>query len=560
MEISSRYHSYTSTLPLQRKARRLLVRLRAGADHLPLARFLLKIRLLPLGRPGILALGRLTLSELTRAEILSLKSSSKTRKDTVALPNVFRGLEQDAVRQFLKAARDPGYLRKVFLEELGIPTNKHFSLSRLGRLFEAVVGDFHSSVLIRIYNFRGPPARWPSELLPEGGDWVAKVAAPPSPILVKRRIIFPFIRRVCCDFRNWSGQSDHPSRTKVFTFPVAPKTLSVQEALAYRILLEIVRLRIKSGTPKSDTSLAKYLSLGLSILQSEAGGRKYPKITKVLLEAERRVLAARISLGLPNTKVRPHSKKVAPRVLELNLIPIRFLEKLVFSDPPAVEDTPRSTIQAILLIDLFTGRRISDFADATLADFSRHFGLLDLTISSTKVRSTRGIKLPQHRLLPPPALSYVNAWLNEIVKKYRSNLGITLFELVTGTPRIVGSPKGAASQTLDNALIRSLGGDLSRIHIFRYAYGTWGAVAAVLAWQQELREHPMIAPWVRDSWFFSDGQMEQWKELIGSSTADPILVVSQVLGHINTGELQRDYCIAWVLLAAISAAAAPQGR
>jgi len=551
MALSSRTHSHTSTPALANDARFLLKLLAQFAPSSPLARFLLQSRKLALGKSGLKALGKLPFSAFKESDEIHLKSSSKKNRCRATLPNVFLGLDDEAIRQFLRAARDPKFLRTSLLDKVFYPTNKHFTISRIGRLFEAVVGDHHPSVLIRIANFRGIPARWPEKLLPNGGEWVLHPISSAAGSKPHKGSIFPFARRVCRDFRNWARD---PSKLSKFDFLEPPEDLSPNEASAYQILREIVRLQENTGKkPISPTSLAKYLLNALDILESKEKRGKLAKATAPSKEALRRIKAACTSLKYERVDGYYTLAKAVERKLKLNLVPIRFLEETVFSKRPLVKDIAKSTSHVILLIDLFTGRRVSDFADVKFSDFSQHLGLLDLTISATKVRSMRGIKLPQHRLLPPPAFEYVKEWATEVLKQHSGNPQITLYELITGQSRTVGTPKDVASEALDRALVKSLNGDLTRLHVLRYSFGTWAPIAATLCWHPDLMIHPRIAPWVKDSLFFSDPQMVQWRDLSSSPTGDPFDVISRILGHTSTGELQRDYCISWTILADISA-------
>jgi hypothetical protein len=277
-------------------------------------------------------------------------------------------------------------------------------------------------------------------------------------------------------------------------------------------------------------------------------------VTFIARQVKRLVKDARNSLGIAHAKTNPFAGgQLALRELELNLVPMRFLEALVFSNLPAVSDLSRSTAHVILLIDIYTGRRIADFADTILGDIIEYFNLLDLTITSTKVQSMRMGKLPLHRLFPLPAMAYIRNWLRALVAADCYRADITIFELITGNKRILRTSKEVTAQELDRSLVKALDGDMTRMHLFRYTFATWAPIAAMLSWHQNLRTHPIIAPWVRDSYFFSDTQMAQWQALSVSPTADPFTTVSCILGHTNTDELQRDYFMAWHLMAQLTA-------
>jgi hypothetical protein len=210
-----------------------------------------------------------------------------------------------------------------------------------------------------------------------------------------------------------------------------------------------------------------------------------------------------------------------------------------------------ATCRILLLEEHFTGRRTSDFGDVTLGEFSTIADSTDLTIRRTKVRSIRDLHLPQHRLLPKRAYDYILKWLLFARQKYSETT--TLCEVITGEPWIIGAPLEDVRKRLEPHLIPHLGGKLSRLHVLRYAFGTWAPVAALLACHPDLLRHPEIRVWTGGSYFFRAKQLAAWRDLMGSPLASILTAPEHILGHTSVRELREDYCISWHLLMLIHA-------
>jgi len=546
-EVTCRYQAFSSPDGLREQAVILFDRIRLGREMSPFLDFLWKIRLLPLGRPGLLALGRLTLHDFVTTDVLTLSRKSRTgRISRINVPNVFRDHEPVGIRSFLRAARDPAHLRDLLLREARLPLSPTFSFSTLGRLYESLPAASHSGLLIRICNFRGEPVRWPASMHPNGGDIIARQAETSQTLGSKKRRRTAWlrsVRKVVRGFRTFARNAPRGDSVAglEYVFPTLDG-ISNEEREDYQIILEIVKIRNETGTPRSPASLSKYLHDAIDLLTAQHNHQKLSP-TKSRRQAERLITTARQRLKLSPGHRATHLG-APPSKLKLNLVPVRFLEQTVLESLPDPTDLRRSLGRLLVIIALFTGRRASDYADATVGHFRASFGFLDLNIPSTKSASVKGLNLPLHQLIPPDLHGFLHSVTNALVRSYQPET--TLYEILTGKPLKVGCGKEAARE-ISAAEAESLDNTITRTHTFRYAFATWAPIAAILAWNQDLLSDPRIHPWVNDSHFFSLAMLAEWRDLTGSRTADPFVVVSQLLGHTSTSELQRTYCVSWLV-------------
>jgi len=560
-EVTARYHAFSSPVTCREEAQFLFDSIKSRKAASSFLRFLEKIRLLPLGRPGVLALGRLKFDEILSNEFLTLRRRERSKAwRQVLVPNVFRGHDPRGIRKFLKAARDPKVLRRLLLQEAGFPSPETFSLSTLGRLYESLPAETHSPLLIRICNFRGTVVRWPAKNLPEGGDIVAAGADLPSERdhhRNRRNRRTNRVRKAIRGFRTAIRHaSDHgdPDALPHYVFPHL-EGLSSEEAQAYHVIKEMVAIKNETGVPRSHDALSKYLHDAIDLLEAEQTGSSL-RPTKPRIHVQRLIQSARKRLGQPSGCGAIKAGHVTRKV-QLNLVPLRFLESLVLRNLPDPLDLPLALGRLLVIIALSTGRRASDFADTTVGHFSLFSNLLDLTILQTKTASVTRIQLPLHRLIPPSLRPYAAQVINALATAYATET--TLYEVLTGKKRRIGSGKSKAAHCISSAESESLDDEITRTHTFRYAFGTWAPVAAILAWQPDLCSHPRIQPWVEGSAFFGPEMLAEWRHLTGSATADPFITVSRILGHTSSGELLHSYCTSWVIqlqIAAINAAKA----
>jgi len=554
MEVSSRHHGFSSPDDFRRQAADLFHRLEVGKETSSFLGFLEKIRLLPLGRPGVCALARLTFEKLSSHDTLTLRRVQKPKSPRIVIPNVFRGHDPMGIRQFLRVAKDPAHLQKLLLLEAGFVVAGNFTISTLGRLYEALPVPTHSPLLIRICNWRGCSVRWPAEMLLDGGEVIAPHSGKQSKGAKRKR---SRIRAVIRAFRTAGRNSScggGPKSGADFEFPDL-EGLSADESETYVIIREIVRTRQKTRLPRRDSSFANYLHQAVDLIEAEQKGFKLGS-TPPRRQAHRLINEARERLKLPTPSTSVISAPVEVKI-RLNLVPIRFIEDLVYTDLPAATETREALARLLVIISLATGRRASDFSGLTLAHFSAVLHFTDLTIPHTKVATVTSLPLPLHRLIPQPIRPYVARVIEQLALRYEK--GTTIYEILSGGSGRATDGKDKITAKISAAEAESLDNEVSRSHTHRYAFGAWAPVAATLAWTPELRDDPRIRPWVEGSHFFCPHMLEEWRKLTGSAASDPFDAVSRILGHTSTSELQRVYCVSWTILleiAVIKAAAA----
>ena len=585
--VSTRYQSHTSTPELVDAGVMLWDAIEEYRDSSALAGFLFRLRLLPLGKPGIAALCSLEITDFGGTEWLHLSSAMPrhaTSEYVITIPNVFACLPAEAIRDFLRAGRDPEFLRDQCSIKLRCPLPRRFSMSTLARLYEARLSPHHTPLLIRIANFRGEDARWPVEMLLEGKTWIvpATPSAPPAEAegsdvalgfkeltlpaevegltaasgnkdstdtLEPGRKHRPYLHTeaVICAYRTWA---DDPPEGSNFEFPEPDERLMKRrrDLTAYRILREIVRLEAKPGQPLP-ASLARYFRDFFTVLSAEAKRKAPPRVSTTMKQMHRLIEEARASLKMPCVKSKGlFSGSPAPRLLKLYLVPFRVLESLILGNPPVLTDVRAVTAYVLQMIDLYSGRRLSDFAATSFRDIVRSGNAMDFTLTKTKTTSSRGIHLPLHRLLPAQCQPILTAWWQMVQDP--AFAGITPYEVVTGTAPSRDSTHvrcrlAEAFQTLDLVTF-------ARHHQIRYAFASWAPIAVELARSPWLSRHPKLEPWIRDSAFFSEEQLAQWTEILGSQTASAFRAIACILGHSSTHELEVDYCITWSMLMLIA--------
>lgn len=548
MAVSSRYHAFSSPDDIRRQTSALFHRLEMGRKSSPFLGFLEKIRLLPLGRPGILALGRLTFVELSTQDTLTLLRDRKSKGPRIVIPNVFHGHDPRGIRQFLRAAKDPSYLQKLLLREAGFAVAGNFTISTLGRLFEALPVATHSPLLIRICNWRGSGVRWPSEILPDGGEVVAPCRSAEQSKGAKRKR--SPIRNVIRAFRTAARNSPYGEKAilRINFESLNIEGLSAEESEAYRIVREMDLMRMETRVPRSNDSFAIYLQEALNLIEAGQKGSKL-EATQPRREAYRLIVRARMRLQLPVESAFTITKSTAVK-LRLNLLPVRFIEDMVYTNLPDATQSQDALSRVLVIIALSTGRRASDFAGLTMAHFSAILHLTDLTIPDTKTFTVTDLKLPLHRLIPPSLQPYLARVIEQLVLRYDPKT--TIYEILTGGKGQATDGKNKMTAIISAAEAESLDNQITRTHTFRYVFGAWAPVVATLAWTPELCDDPRIRPWVEGSHFFCSEMMEVWRKLTVSATADPFVPVSQILGQTSTAELQRVYCVSWTLLLEIA--------
>lgn len=558
VNVSSRYGSFSSNQEIREQAAFLFHRISILRSGSPFLSFLHRIRLLPLGRCGLLALSRIEVKRFLSHKHLILRRMQKIKRwRDIIIPNVFLDLSPEGIRQFRRAARDSAFLRDILLNEAGFAVPPAFSFSTLGRLYESMPTITHSPLHIRICNFHEPFVRWPCHYLDAGGPIICETnrTIVNKPLKKRRRKWFR-IQMVIKGFRTAIRNASINKDTIMeihYEFPVL-EGLSSDEAEAYSIIQEIVKIQKETKTPKQMTSLSKYLHDAFHILLAEKRKCKL-KQNQANRHAQRLIIKARNRLNLVSDCEVIRETDVANKI-HLNLVPQRFLEQILANNLPELSDIKLAFSRALAVIFYSTGRRSSDFADVTVGHFSQVLEMRDLTIPNTKSALVKNLHLPLHRLLIPSLRPYVMSVIRTVSEEYSSDT--TCSEILSGVKRRIHTDKDQASMIIRAGVVRSLDHKwITRSHTFRYAFGTWAPVAAILAWHQELCSHPLINPWVRDSDFFSPEMLNQWRDLTGSPAADPLKVVSRILGHSNPRELQGTYCVSWTIqlqLAAIIAA------
>jgi len=557
---SSRMHGFTSTPSLRENGTRLW---HAVEDALPfslLAQFMWKLRLLPLGVPGIKALTRVPLVDFAESDWLKLPSPMPRHRRTgyaLTIPNVFRELSPEAHKDFIRASRDQKFLREKVLNEWGFCCDRRFSMRALARLIEAGLHTRHVPVLIRICNFRGEDARWPVNLLPEGDNWIAHAYAPSRDRKQRRNnIVFPIARSMVRDFSNWANASAKPDESAIqmeqgYEFRVPDQSMSLADQEACNIVVEIARMSKEAGEPRENGSLARYLRAVPEVLISQHKKRRPKRISAPLKEAHRLVQQARMNLGLPichdeENRFRGHPE---PPILQLNLVPFQALETKIIGELTVEENIAVFTVKVLQIVATYTGRRLSDFALTTLGHLHYEAGAADFTLPRTKAKHARNIHLPLHRLLPQHALNYVIEWLRKMTGLVENNgisTGTTLYELVTGTR------PPHAKEMVRNGLLRAfdklLPDGVTRYHQCRYAFASFAPLAILIAYHPSIATHHLITPWITGSEFFGAKQLDNWRALLGTRTTNPFAVIRTTLGHANENELEADYCVSWPLL------------
>jgi hypothetical protein len=542
--------------------------LEKGAAKSPFAQFVLRIRQLPFGVPAITALARLSKGDLQTAEYLRLASTSNRHRNTgygVIAPNIFADLPFEAHSQFLRAGRDPKYLRRLLRYEIGYLPKRRFNLRSLARLIESVAHDYHSPTLLRIYNFRRPDARWPVKIstAPDIG-WIAETNPDdPQPRVsqTRRKTTFRYTNYLIRLFRRWTRSAHLSGATFNFSqfIRALPRNVDADDRQACAVIEEVVRHQRQTGKPHSLVSLSRYLRDLPRLLRAERAGGSF-KAGGPMRQLYRLVKAARARLGMHCV---PRSSKlfsgVPPRRLELNLVPFARLEHdLLGTEAPPLDDLPAATSYVVLAIDVWTGRRSSDFALVRVRDLLEEEAAVDLTLPATKTRSAKNVRLPLHRLLPERILTYVRQWRVNIVTAFRGDA--TLYEIITGYPPPHGLDKDAVRSGLIAAFKRIFGIDHTRYHQARYAFASWAPVAIALSREPELLNEPFLAPWLEGSEFFSEQQLANWRSLVGSISGDSFALIASILSHVSAHELETDYCIAWPMLARINAAFAARAQ
>jgi len=560
-KLSGHGSAFSSSERLREDGALLWRAVETALDTSLLAQFLWRLRRLPLGRPGITALARLNADEFRASEWLRLPSPMRRHKRMgyqATIPNVFADISPVAHKTFLRAARNPKCLRQILISEMKFCCDLRFTMATLARIIEACVYEDHDPVLVRICNFRGLDARWPAELLPDGDSWIAHAHVPAKKTPKRRENRLPMAERMVREFRSWAGNATgkdtaphelhQPDSNLAQTDPVDWEACQIVRAIAKNAKA--------TGRPSGMGSLARYLRDVLAVLKLERRGRRAQRLTPTLKEAHRLVRQAREQLDLPSTNSDGSLFRgpSAPRVLKLNLVPFRVLESLVTGACPCIEESAASTAHVMQLVDLYTGRRLSDFALTTLGDLDDEPAAADFALPRTKSKRARNIRLPVHRLLPATARAYFSRWFQEMrrrIAKGDFTERTTLFEVVTGNPPPV--VKDCVRDRLIQAF-RTAGEErLTRYHQFRYAFASSAPVAIELARQPWLASHPLIAPWIVGSDFFSEAQLTNWAALLGSRTASAFGVLRTILGHTAETELEMDYCVSWPLLVLISA-------
>ena len=545
MATSIRNYALTTNPILERDARELFNVISKHRKNDPLAASLYCVRALPLGRPGIIALARVKQSSFLSDEFLLLPHPRK-RGCAIPLPNVFRDLDVSAIRDFLKVARDPSYFR-FRLREMGYLTPAIFSWNRFARLVEAIQFDYGDNILLQVYNFR-VSARWPDLCTNETETQAAKKEASSSPSPKRIRLKFQRVRRICLDYRKAIRRSSEVDGPLNFLFPdAAPKDLGLGEGDVYRIIRHIFEENNRDQV--SPVSLCSYLRCALKILEADSSHRAISD-TPPFRQAHRLIAKAVETLDIPI--VEPPRWKKVPRENEqpLNLPTPRLLEQMIFRTRVPVTDIRAATASVGLHISLFTGRRSSDWADVRLGGFAGFLGVDELTIPTTKVKRVRNIRLPLLRLLPTDSLAYVREWHAHLIVRLSENT--TLFELVTGEKRRVGSLKNNVRDRWVSSIQSATGLELTRLHQFRHAFATWALVAILLARHPHLAKMKPVAALIEGATFFSAAQLANWREL-SRELEDPLNIVCRVLGHTSPHELIHSYAVAWPLLAQMRA-------
>lgn len=559
-QISSKKHGFTSSSLLRENESLLWRAVQDAQNFSPLAQFVWKLRLLPLGVPGIKALARVPLTDFAALDWLKLPSPMPRHKRTgyaLTVPNVFRDLSSQAHKDFLRAARDQMFFRGKVLAEWGFACARRFSLRALARIIESGLPIRHAPVLIRICNFRGEDARWPVELLPEGANWIACAYTPIRDRKPNRRTFpFPTAQSMVRDFSNWVNThakpgDQEPKESKGYEFLIPAKIMSPADTEACKIVVEIVRIARETGTPREYGSLARYLRAVLQVLLAQHKNRRPQRISAPLKEAHRLVLKARMRLGLPicnDTANHFRGPRSSP-VLKLNLVPFRALESKIIGELGAGEDIATTTAKVLQIVATYTGRRLSDFGLTALGNLHYEAGTTDFTLPRTKAKHVRNIHLPLHRLLPKRALDFYLEWLRNITTLVESSIlsaDTTLYELVTGTH------PPHAKEMVRNGLLRAFGklwpDGVTRYHQCRYAFASFAPLAILIAWHPGITTHPLIQPWIAGSEFFGTQQRDNWQALLGTRTTNPFAIIRTVLGHANEHELEVDYCVSWPLL------------
>lgn len=532
----------------------LFKRLQEVQQSCPLAQFLCKLRLLPLGRTAILSLGRLTANAF-KAEDLHLppiKRKNSKRRSPAIIPNVFRELPVSAIREFLRACKDSGFFRSKLLA-IGCPVDTRFGIRTFARLAESLLYDYENNTLIEIANFRGLAPRWPAEILSTGGACFTSLhrqdAVSPKGTLRKRissKRPLPVADRFAKSYRTAVRDRSQIDGDEFFYFPEMPVEIAHKDREACLILKELFKLRAETNQPRSDTAFSKYLQQVVFVLSHESKRKRIRRIGPETKQALRLIKAVRMRLKMePASPNLAHGNALKKPLLNLNLIPIRFVEKMLLDRLPDPANTPISTGRVILLEALFSGRRISDFGEITLGSFQDFCDVSDMTLRRTKIHSVRMLPIPQSRLLPKIVNDYVADWHAYALVRYSKET--TLFEIITGNRRVVGSPLESVRTALDPYLIAQTNNSMTRLHLLRYTFGTWSPVAALLAWYPHLTSHSSLHPWTKDSLFFSDSQLEAWRELTACPLASVLEAPRKLLAHTSERELRQTYCISWHL-------------
>ncbi|MEP6668742.1 MAG: hypothetical protein ABJF10_06290 [Chthoniobacter sp.] len=560
-QTTARRHGHSTNSKLLADGIYLLEAIQWCRDE-PLASFLSRLRLLPLGVPGITALAALDPSAFIGADWLLIPSLMKRHQKSgysIRVPNVFKGLDADAIQDFLRAAKDPAVLRKLLMAELQYYVSPDFSMRSLARLFEARLHECHSPLLIRVCNFRGQNARWPMAMLEGGTSWICsevKLDADPAPRCPKGRAsLYHQTRFLVRRFRKWAGKKDPGVKFTVSAPNPKLRRDDSQDWSAYELVTEIIRMNTGSGHSGNHSSLARYLREIPRVLAAERKKAKPTRVSQPMKEAHRLMAAARTKLSTSvnaATKGNASSKLFAgpppERELKLNLIPFGALETMLLHSPATETDLQALTAFVIHLVDVYSGRRLSDFASTALRDIVIVDGATDFTIVATKNTHAPPIHLPLHKLVPAEWQPLVRTWYAASQAAHPEEM--TPYELLTGYPP--PPTRDDVRAKLNTAFKKLNFVHLDRHHQVRYAFASWAVVAVELARDPWLLDDSRIQAWIGDSPFFAPAHLAHWLELLGSRTNGAFDLVARILGHSSTDELQVDYCISWPILILIS--------